>query len=207
MKKIECESCGSTELKLQNDGSYKCDFCGSRYWLDENDIIQDTDIVDADIITLYFEAEKYRQENKYNLEIQVLTKAIECDRNKALTWVKLGRAYRMCDLIDKAIDCYYKAIDLDPLYAQSYTNIGTAYILKKDYAKSVEYFEKGMPLLNCTDGDYPVILANYAIAIALTGNKIKGARLLNKAERQGYQDGDKARCIAGLSYLSKFLFF
>lgn len=207
MKRICCTSCGASDLNKRVDNLFVCSFCGSVYQLDENENVQSKEIVEAKILSLFLKAEKYRLEEKYSYEIQTLTEILSLRDNMATTWVKLGRAYRMCNFVDKAIDCYYKAIAIDPYYAQSYTNLGTIFIIKKKYAQAVDLFEQGIPLLSKNDVDYPVVLANYGIATAKNGDKKKGAELLNEAESRGYPNGKEARKMAGLSIFSKYIKF
>lgn len=202
MIRLTCECCGSNELERQKDGFYKCCFCGSKYSIDKNDIIENKKITETEILNLYFKAEDFRLKEKYNSEIEILIEALTLNENNALTWSKLGRAYRVQGFVDKAIDCYYKAMTIDPDYAQSYTNIGTAYIIKKNYAEAVKFFKKGLALLDTNNIDYATILANYGIAVALNGNKIKGAFLIKKAEILGYTYGDNARRMIGLGILN-----
>lgn len=204
MKLLNCQCCGSNELKRQKNGSYKCAFCGSVFILDENEELENEDAVDAKIVALYIKAEEYRQKQVYSEEIETLSKALKYDDSNALTWSKLGRAYRVCNFNGKALDCYRKAIMLDPEYGQGYTNIGSAYIVTKDYHKAVEFFEKGLPLIDCNDIDYPVVLANYGIALALNGCKIKGLQLIVKAKTMGYKDTAAALRMAGLGFFSIF---
>jgi tetratricopeptide (TPR) repeat protein len=202
---MKCECCGGNDLKKQGSNSMICSFCGSVYLLDANENIMSKEVTDAKIISLFLEAEKYRKAEKYGDEIQVLVKAIEMDENKPLSWVKLGRAYRMTNFFDKAIECYNKAISIDPAYPQSYANIGAVYLVKKDYAKAIEFYEKGISLFSTDDNEFPTVLANYGLAVAMSGDKKKAAKLINDAERKGYPNATAARKAAGLSRFSKRL--
>lgn len=199
-------------MQRQGNNSLICSFCGSTYTLDENEKIVSQCVTDAKVFALYLQAEKFRQANNVFDEIQVLTQAIEADERKAVTWVKLGRAYRAGNAFDKAIECYNKAIELDPGYAVSYSNIGAIYLIKGEYASAKSYYEKALSLFSKDDmdspitTDYPTTLANYAVAVAKLGDKKKAAKLINEAEKRGYENAANARKISGLSAFSKFFY-
>ena len=48
--------------------------------------------------------------------------------------------------LDKALEEYGKALQLNPNYAKVYTNIGTIYLEKKDYDKAIQQFKKVIEL-------------------------------------------------------------
>ncbi len=48
--------------------------------------------------------------------------------------------------LDKALEEYQKALELNPNYAQVYTNLGTVYLGKKDYDQAIESFKKVIEL-------------------------------------------------------------
>lgn len=203
MKLIKCECCGSNQLQKHGANAMICSFCGSIYRMDENERVTSKELADAKIISLYLDAEKFRQANKYGDEIQILTQALELDEERAVSWVKLGRAYRVCNFHDKALECYERARTIDPQNAQAYTNIGAVYLVQQKYKEAAEYYEKGMALISESDVDYPVVLANYAIVVAKNGDKRKAAKLIKQAEKRGYPNGPAARKMAGLGGLGK----
>ncbi len=190
-------------MQKQGQNLMVCSFCGSVYLLDKNEKIVSQSVTDAKVFALYLKAEEFRQANNILDEIQILTQALELDEGKAITWVKLGRAYRGGNAFDKAIECYNKAIEIAPDYPQSYANIGAVYLIKMDYAAALPYYEKAVSLISKDDMDYPTTLANYAVAVAKTGDKRKAAKLINEAEKRGYQYGADARKVSGLSAFSK----
>lgn len=203
MKLVKCECCGSNQLQKHGGNAMVCSFCGSIYQMDENEKITSQELADAKIISLYLDAEKCRQAKRYGDEIQVLIKALELDEERAVSWVKLGRAYRVCNFHDKALECYRRAEIIEPQNAQTYTNMGAVYLVQQRYQEAAEYYEKGLSLISELDVDYPVVLANYAIVVAKNGNKKKAAKLMNEAERKGYANSAAARKMAGLGVLSK----
>lgn len=204
MKLLSCECCGGNSLQKHGENAMICSFCGSVYLLDDNEKIVSSEVTDAKILALLIEAKKYYREQKYADEIQTLVKAIELNENKVMLWVKLGRAYRNCNLDEKALECYEKAKQIDASYGQIYANTGAVYLLRKDYIKAMEYYEKALSLMSETEVDYPVVLANYGIAAGGNGDRKKAASLINEAERKGYPNSARAREMAGLSIFSKW---
>ena len=203
MKLIKCECCGGNQFQKKTGNSMVCAFCGSVYRMDENENIMSKELTDAKILALYVKAEEFRQNNDPIESLQKLTEALGVDEGRPLSWVKLGRAYRECgamndSYMDKAVGCYEKAIELDPYFPTAYTNIATVYLIRKQYADAIRYFEKGLPLFDEKDVEYPTVLANYGVALGLGGDKNEAGRILDKAERLGYEKMDQAREIVGL---------
>lgn len=136
--------------------------------------------------------------------LKFLIRAMELDENRPMTWLKLGRAYRMSGVYEEAIKCYNKVISIDSKIPQSYQNMGSVYLVKKDYKKAIEYYERAMELFADKDSDYIIALGNYGIAVALNGDKKRGAKLINKAEKMGYTNAEGARKMAGLGFIPDF---
>ena len=199
MKLIKCECCGGNSLRKYDGNGLICDFCGSVYRLDKDEEIISKEVVDAKLMSVFLDAERCRVAEKYSDALQHYLKAVEIDEHNVTVWVKLGRAYRECGLHDKALECYNKAISLDPNFPTAYSNIGAIFLFKKDYQRALEYYEKGMELISEDDTDYPTVLANYAMALAFTGDKNRASSLMNEAEKRGYKNGAAARKMAGLS--------
>ncbi len=57
-----------------------------------------------------------------------------------------GFRYQDQGNLDKALEEYEKALQLNPNYAKVYTNIGTIYLEKKDYDKAIQQFKKVIEL-------------------------------------------------------------
>ncbi|MCX5657314.1 MAG: tetratricopeptide repeat protein [Candidatus Omnitrophica bacterium] len=71
-----------------------------------------------------------------------LEKAIEMDRNTNFAYNNLGNVYFYLENIDKAIDCYRKAIAINPDYLIARYNLGFAYFKKiqiKDAMKELDF--------------------------------------------------------------------
>lgn len=205
MKLIKCECCGGNKLRKYKSDYMMCEFCGSLYQLDKKtEAVVSKKTVEERIMSIFTDAERCCNSKRYKDAVNILKKAVRIDENNALVWVKLGKAYRECDMQDEALECYNKAISIDPDFPTAYSNIGTIFILRGDYQAALEKFEKALSLMSTKDGDYPTVLANYGVAVGNTGDKKQAAILINKAENQGYPNAVEARKMAGLSSYIQF---
>ncbi|MCK4404684.1 MAG: tetratricopeptide repeat protein [candidate division Zixibacteria bacterium] len=59
---------------------------------------------------------------------------------------KKGFEYQNQGNLDKALEEYQKALQLNPNYTQVYTNVGTVYLEKKDYDQAILQFKKVIEL-------------------------------------------------------------
>ena len=59
---------------------------------------------------------------------------------------KKGFAYQNQGNLDKALEEYGKAIQLNPNYGKVYTNIGTVYLERQDYDQAIQQFKKVIEL-------------------------------------------------------------
>lgn len=57
-----------------------------------------------------------------------------------------GFSYQDGGDLNKAIEEYNKALELNPGYTQVYINLGTVYLGKQDYDRAIETFEKVLEL-------------------------------------------------------------
>ena len=157
----------------------------------------DKEIRDAQLLTLLSDAEKYRQQRAYGIEAQLLAHALKLKPNDPMIWNKLGRAHRAAGFLDKALECYEKALELNQEDPWALGNIGAVYIAKEDFAAACDFYAKAVQLAESqqkqNDRDYPVILANYAFALGKNGDKRQAAKLLKEAEMLGYTGGASIR--------------
>ena len=58
----------------------------------------------------------------------------------------MGVAYRAKGNYDKAIECYQKAIELNPDLAKAYYNMGVAYYAKGNFDQTIECLQKAARL-------------------------------------------------------------
>ncbi len=69
------------------------------------------------------------------------------------------------NLYDKAIQCYEKAVEIDPNYVSTWISMGIAYESKKEYDKAIECYEKALEL------DPNHVSAWYRMGIAYSDKK------------------------------------
>ncbi|MFA4852342.1 MAG: hypothetical protein WC599_07485, partial [Bacteroidales bacterium] len=98
---------------------------------------------------------------------------------------KKGEVYgKYLNNIDKSIEYLVKAYAVSPNDASLLENIGVAYGIKKDYEKSIEFFNKAIDVKD----DNPQTYANLAGSYLNMGNKKKAAECQAKvAELQNKQ--------------------
>jgi tetratricopeptide (TPR) repeat protein len=73
---------------------------------------------------------------------------------------KKGFDYQNQGDLDKALEEYNKALELNPNYVQVYTNLGTVYLGKEDYDRAIQHFKKSLEL------NYLDKKAHYNIGVA-----------------------------------------
>jgi len=81
---------------------------------------------------------------------QEITGAIELSPNKVTAWEALGALYRDIQFVegalDQGIDSYATAIALEPTSAVLYTELGELYLIKEEFKKARESFERAIEL-------------------------------------------------------------
>ena len=73
----------------------------------------------------------------------------------------MGFAYDELGNYNKGIECYRKAIELDPKDAYPWSNMGVSYYYLGNYIKAVEYLQKAVQL----EPDNKTFQENLAIAL------------------------------------------
>jgi len=89
----------------------------------------------------------------------------------------LGIAYNDEGNYDKAIECYQKAITIDPDYADAYYNLGLAYKDKGNYDKAIECWQKAIDI----NPDNAVTYNNMGLAYYSKGWETSAADYLYQA--------------------------
>lgn len=194
---LSCDACGANQL-VRRRGYYECEFCGSRYLIDEDEQVTGRLITDSQLVQKYFDAAKCMRSGDHTGELRILTEALALDQDNTTTLVKLGRCYRTLGFSDKALEIYQQALEIDPECGLAYTNTGTILLLRQDWHGGAAQYEKGLPLIDKTTNDYWTAYANYAVAVAKLGDPARAEAMVREAEQHGYANGAKVRAMAGL---------
>jgi len=59
---------------------------------------------------------------------------------------KMGEVQGRTGNLDKAIELFNKAVELDPNYAESYNNLGFSYYKKGEYKRAEQFFVKALEI-------------------------------------------------------------
>lgn len=188
---IRCNCCGGSDLKPVQRGVVRCESCGSKYRVDEQNRIESAEEVDAQLYAIFLEAAKYQIKDDYPNELQALAKGLPIAPDNALLMVKLGRVYRRLGMHNKALEYYRKAIALDPDDATTYSNIGILYLTLEQYAQAKPYLEQALSMvqanpLAATKNDQATLFGHYALCVGKLGDMRLAKEYLEKAERMGY---------------------
>ena len=194
---LRCEACGASELK-RHGNVYECAFCGSRYILDSRERVAIRELTDGEIISKLEQARRLHEARKYAEELGILIECHENDPKNASVLTTLGRCYRCVHEIDRAIMCYEEALKINPDEAAAYTNMGAIYIMRGEYDRAARCYEKGLPLHDKAEYDYWIAYANYALVIAMQGDKARAEKMIREAELHGYKNGEQLRKMAGI---------
>lgn len=203
MIRVQCEACGGSELK-KSGNMYICEFCGSKYFLDNQGREQNSVLTATKVITLLEESKKLHESNQFVSELNVLTEAINLDETNSRIMVHLGRCYRALNNPNKALEFYDKAIEINPYEGTAYANMGTIHLLRGEYEAAKQCYDKGLPLIDKCDFDYWIAQANYAVAVAKLGDPEKAEKMISEAESRGYTNGNAIRKMAGIKKKTLF---
>ena len=108
----------------------------------------------------------YLELSDYEKAIEAYKTSLEEDSTSVSGWVNLGVAYRQNGDLTDAEDCYIKALDIDPEYAELRSSLGTLYIIKNEPEKAVVEFDKAIEL----NPTLAVAHGNAALAYSIIGD-------------------------------------
>jgi len=106
-------------------------------------LVASSPLLHADV---YSEAEAYKNAGQNDKAIEVYSKAIQSEPNKALNYYLRGSLYSDTNKFDQAIADYTKAIQINANNPSYYNNRGFAYYKKNDYNKAIEDYNKAIQL-------------------------------------------------------------
>lgn len=82
------------------------------------------------------------QYNRPKDAIKHITRAIDNGANDVATFINLGEGYRLDQQFDKAVECYEKALELNPESVEALTNLSYARLAQGRLAEGIEAAEK-----------------------------------------------------------------
>jgi len=87
-------------------------------------------------------ADALSEKKKYDEAIAFYSKALDFDENYAVAWSNKGVILdNHFNVIDEAIFCFEKALQLMPGYSDAHLNLGAAHEKNKKYSKALEHYE------------------------------------------------------------------
>jgi len=198
----KCESCGA-RMKRLSANRYLCEYCGSEYYINNENIITSQKVTEKEILDIFYKAAELEVKNKFWDELQCLLTIADEASDNVLFLVKLGRAYRRNNMYKKALECYENAKKINPEFASIYTNIGAVYILTKQYQDALSPCQRAIELMNLnraeySNDDYAVAYSNLAIVVGMQGMKDDAKRYIKIAEDNGYKNGATVRKMVGI---------
>jgi tetratricopeptide (TPR) repeat protein len=121
----------------------------------------------------------YLRNRVWASELALWQDTVRKSPNKARPVNNLGVTYLERGELDKAYDCYRKAIALNPNYMDAYINLGDLYEKRKDYAKAIDSYLKALTFGPKTSAPYENLgraygqLGRYEDALKYLGQAIE----------------------------------
>ena len=113
-------------------------------------------------------------------EVSFFTSTLKYHPKNARLYLNLGNTYYEKKQIDKAIEQYRKAININKGYAVAYGNIGSAMLNKKKTDEAEQYLQKAIRLKD----NYPIAHYNLGIVYYQKGKNTEAVTSLKKATEQ-----------------------
>lgn len=194
VRTLVCESCGSTNFKMIRKGEYVCKHCGSTCFVGQDETDEDVPDADARLLAIFQKAAEYEDKNKYEKELEELSKGLEIAPDNCALLNKLGRVYWRLGMYEWSRDYLDKAKRLYPDDPIAYNNTALLYLSSNMYNEAKPYFEKSIALveadpLSACKNDRAVIYGNYALCIGLLGDLEQARKYLGIAKEKGYRSG------------------
>ena len=198
----KCINCGAA-IKRLSKTRYMCEYCVSEYHTADDGRVTEKRILEKDLMEVIYAAAKWEVQNKVFEELQCLLTIKEQADDNAFYLVKLGRAYRRNGMNGKAVECYEKALEINPDYAAAYANLGAIYILSNQPAAAEDRLRRAITLMNdnrisYTDDDYAIAWAMYAVAVGKLGRIDEAKKYLKIAKENGYKYIKNAKKMIGI---------
>ena len=139
-------------------------------------------------------ATQYGDAGDYRQQLLILQDAQRLYPDVPGIYNLMGIAHRNMADWEEAVECYRKAVELDPNNGTFLANTGVALLCAGKAEESLQWFEKGLPLMKRrNNSSYPVSLGNYALALAESGYPENAVRCLKEAAKLGYANAESVR--------------
>ena len=152
---------------------------------------QDPTIIDAHLSL----GNKLTEAGRWDEAILAFRRSLELNPEYDLALTNLALAYKKAGKLDDAELGFLRILERDPQNRQALFNLGEIRLLKKDYGKARELFEKGLAL----EGDSPIFLRQTGIAEYYLGNLARAESRLSDALAHS-ADVDSAHFTLALLY-------
>jgi TolB-like protein/Flp pilus assembly protein TadD len=121
---------------------------------------------------------------RFDVAIAEVKRALELDPLSLIINADLGRTYYFARRYDEAIEQLHKTLEMDPNFYFAHRHLGSALIIKGDFAAAIGEYEKARAV-----NDDPRVLGMLAYASARSGNKAEALKILEQMKeisRQRY---------------------
>lgn len=123
-------------------------------------------------------ADIYYDLEELETSVEYYELALEQDNKNPKLYSRLAMSYWEQDYVERSIMYYSKAIELDPTYDIAYNNLGVVYLDGLgDYSRAQKYFSTALEI----NPDYVLAYFNLARSLEIEGEKVKAAKLYQKA--------------------------
>jgi Flp pilus assembly protein TadD len=183
-----CKNCGAALPQMMH-GTCTCDFCGTEYTASASNRTEVNSRRDeGKAIALCQKSDVAYSKKSIGESISYLEEALGYDVENYMIWNKLGRSYRVAGNLEKARECYQKALSLKPGAIDVIANIGVLEVACKNYLSACQYCKQAYEAGGTTPADNATYAANYALTIAKTGDKKEALKVLEIARKRGYKN-------------------
>jgi tetratricopeptide (TPR) repeat protein len=136
---------------------------------------------------LCFEAERLRQQGNLDRATEMLIDATGKDPENAQAWSQLGGIHNDQGVAE-AVNCYERAVKINPRYYLAYRGLGNYYLKRQDYSLADAYYSKA---INVNPTRYGPIYKNRAVVRMQLGNSAGAKQDLKEYLKQTPDAHDK----------------
>ena len=151
------------------------------------------------------EGDKLFQQGQYEAAIQQYSEYLEYNPEDLKAIYNQGRAYEELGQLDKSLANFEKAIEIDPLHANSLTSIGKHYFRENNYADASFYFSKAAEIKQSDPQVFYLKARSHhklgetkeameAYDLAISKNRDYGEAYLYRGALKVYQEKKSAGC-------------